>query len=103
MDRFDVKNGVIIDYSEKELLNIGKVCDLLNQLNDFCNQSSNEIARIEEGLIDLDILIGTLSWYVDERSDYTLKDINDISLRLSKCINGIMYPKFEDIYRLGDS
>lgn len=97
MDRFDVKRGNIIDYNSKKELSIGEVCDLLNSLSDFCNRSYNEVNRLEEGLVDLDIMIGELSWYVDDDSLYSLNDIQGLSLKLSECITNVMYPKFENI------
>ena len=86
------KNELILFCDENECEGI---IGLMNTLNKNNINLSNELDRVHECFIDLDILIGTLSWYVDERcDDYgDMEKLKHLSSSLSKSITRAMYPQ----------
>lgn len=98
MDRFgfDEEEGLIIDKREGKFLNDTEILNLLNRLNNNLNNHINELNRIYEGMNVLDVQLGLLSWYSEKESEYTLEDIQKISLTLSKTFVDILYPKNEE-------
>ena len=82
---------------DNQRLSIGEAVGLLNDLNDKSVELKNELVRIEDGLESLDILLGELSWLVDERNEDSSMDvIRECSVKLSQCITDIMFPCSEE-------
>lgn len=95
-NRFYIKENNIFDSRTNKAIGIDTIVDLLNNFEKSSCLCLNEISRLEDGLVDLDILIGTLSWYIDEDSLYGLNDVRSVSSKLSECITDVMYPKVEE-------
>lgn len=94
----DLSSGKFYDISETSISDAEELVDLLNSLQNKCNDCLNEISRIEEGLESLDILIGDLSWVTDENeAPNDIDRIRSVSFKLSKCITDVMYPKVESM------
>ena len=93
---------VVKDYLSGDKLILSKneeeckdIVDILNRQYIDNNYLNNELDRVHECFIDLDILIGTLSWYLDESYDeYEDMDrLKKLSESLSKTITKAMYPQ----------
>ena len=95
MDRFEYNDGFVYDKADGKEVEFNEVVRLLNQLQERNIAYRNDMERIKESLISLDILIGELSWLVDEREKNDIELIREKSKELSHGITRIMYPKTE--------
>ena len=87
-----VKKMMLQLSSENECV---EVCHLLNSLDKELNVYQNEMGRLENELVNLDIMIGELSWLLDKRCFEYLDSerLDELSRRLSETITRAMYPK----------